>query len=179
MKRKIVLILVMLFIVVTMGMSLVACNGSGVDSSSSGANNANKGTALTMSNYEDYLKISARFSGDNAYYYGGGEYWHKNIIGSVSITPTSDRFDFTDAEITVKIAGVYYIVGDGGLKSSSRERIYNENITVSLNLVGQGSAKKIVSITDTEGFHDYAYAVSGLGYEVVSVSGYVKTYSNK
>lgn len=172
MKRKIVLILVMLFIVVTMGMSLVAC---------SGANNANKGTALTMSNYEDYLKISAIFSGDNAYWksatgkYDSSEYWHKNIIGSVSITPTSDRFDFTDAEITVKIAGVYYIVGDSGMKSDSHKRIYSENITVSLNLVGQGSAKKSVSIIETEGFNNYAYAASGLGYEVVSVSGYVKS----
>jgi len=92
-----------------------------------------KGTKLTVDNYEQYLKVTADC----------------NIYGiSCNVTPVTDNYDFNDVEIVVRVTGEYAIynhifVGysasgvphyDATIKHSDKS--FSETFTLRLNIGG-------------------------------------------
>lgn len=113
-------------------------------------------TKLTLENYNDYISISAKY-GPKSYNYTTdiGE----NITCSASVESASASIKFYNCVIKVRIKGSYKDLLGG-------DKVTTDDILeIKLNIGGTGNASKVVE--------SYGYDIKGLGYDVISVSGYI------
>lgn len=125
--------------------------------------------ALNMDNYETYINTSARLFGDDVYITTSYDRWYPKVKGEVEVSPAITNFNYIDVVLRVRILGEFTIVG----KDSEPPKIYDETITVSLNIGGSGRGSKVITIKHLYN-SNYAKNITGLGYEVISVSGKVE-----
>jgi len=155
MKKTLSLLLAMLLVLSSM-LALASC-GSGSDS-----NDEDNKIYLTLENYEQYLDVSAKYYGEDGVWNSlGKDYYYNKIISSASVSSTSPLVKFYNCSITIKITGQYEYGSD--TKNTTAE------LKISLSLGGTGSAKEDTVTRYSNTLHD----IKGIGYEVVSVSGYV------
>lgn len=150
--KKIISLLLATILLLSSLFALASCGGTEKESRIN----------LTLSNYEVYLNVSAKLYGKNPHWNSlAGEYFYDYVTTSVEISPTTPLLKFYDCRISVRIVGSYYS-GNSDMKN------VNETLEVSLSLAGNGSNYKDQRITFSN-----ANNITGRGYEVVSVSGYV------
>lgn len=161
MKKTLSLLLAMLLVLSSM-LTLASCG------SESGFNDDNKidnKIYLTLENYEQYLDVNVRYYGENGRWSSlQSKYVYPQIVNSVSVTSTSSFVKFYGCSIKVRVVGQYSYT-----YSKDYDQTTDETIIVTLSLGGTGDDYKII---DTSKGSD-AYDILGLGYEVISVSGYV------
>lgn len=123
---------------------------------------------LTTSNASTYLSIVAKTYGTN---YSGSSY--KTITSTVSISGASSNFNFYDVEVTIMISGSMVL----GSKNNSGTS-YTQTLNCSLNIGGSGSDSTTDYVYTLYGemtrYGANAYSVSGRGYTITSISGYVE-----
>ena len=129
MKKTLSLFLAMLLVLSSV-LALASCG------SESGSND-NK-IYLTLTNYEQYLDVSAKYYGENGRWSSiEKDYLYPQIKNSVSVTSTSSFVKFYNCVIEVKIVGQYtYILNKFCDKTTF------ETIKVTLSLGGTGSNSK-------------------------------------
>ena len=154
MKKTLSLFLAMLLVLSSM-LTLASCG------SESGFNDDNK-IYLSLENYEQYLNVSARYYGEDGRWSSlFSRYNYGSIVSSVTIASTSSFVKFYNCVIEVRIVGEYYY-------TAYDKKTTDETIKVTLSIGGSGSGSKIENV-----LNDNAHDIKGMGYEVVSVSGYV------
>ena len=152
MKNKVCLLLTVMLILSSI-LAFAACGDDEPDS--------NK-IALTLNNYEQYISISARYYGEEARWSSMfSRYNYGYVVSSATISSTSSFVKFYDCIIEVRIVGEYYYTHSDKLTTK-------EVLKISLSLGGTGSEKKVKTVSNGN-----AHDIKGIGYEVVSVKGYV------
>lgn len=153
--KKIISLLLATILALSSLFTLASCN-------SKENSKENSKTYLTLSNYEQYLEVSAKYYGEDGDWNSiGKDYYYSKIISSASVSSTSSLAKFYDCSISIKITGKY--------KYGSDTRNTSETLVINLSLGGTGSAKK----NTVTSYSNHYYNIQGIGYEVVSVSGYV------
>ncbi len=157
MMKKTISLLLAAFLMFASIFSLFSCGSEG----GSEGDSEDK-IYLTLENYEQYLDVSAKYYGEDGVWNSlGKDYYYNKIISSASVSSTSPLVKFYNCSITIKITGQYEYGRD--------TRNTTAELEMSLSLGGTGSAKEDTVTSYSNSLHD----IKGIGYEVVSVSGYV------
>ncbi len=176
MKKALFLILALV-----MCLSLCAC-GSG---SGTSENPQNKGTPLTIDNYENYLNVSvsAHASKDDTHLpvsvkkhnngkgmeLPNGYAWelYPLLYVNTSVNGASTNFNYMDVELTIKVSGEYYPgAPSAGVWGDSTH--FERNIIIKCDIGGKAFDNQYIDMG--------AYIHSDMmeyTWEVVSISGYV------
>ncbi len=161
MKKTLSLLLAMLLVLSSM-LALASCGSeSGSNDDNKSSNDDNK-IYLSLENYEQYLDVSARYYGEDGRWSSlFSRYNYGRIVSSVTTASTSSFVKFYNCVIEVRIVGEYYY-------TAYDKKRTDETIKVTLSIGGSGSGSKIENVHNGN-----AHDIKGMGYEVVSVSGYV------
>lgn len=152
MKKTICLLLVVLLTISTL-LIFTSC----VDDPDDSKTNDNK-IYLTLDNYDQYIKVSARFYGEGMHWNSFfSRYDYNYIVASAEISSTHPSIKFYGCKVEIKISGEY--------RTSSLNQV-NPVLEISLSLGGTGSDYKQYTAGNGRD-------IKGHGYSVVSVSGYV------
>lgn len=138
--------------------------------------NTTEGTALTLSNYEDYLNISASVTYDTKSATAG--HWgvvtkNVSIKGYIRSEGVSTNFNYNNVKIKVHFFGTYgtttlasvgYSADEGSVKTYDFTLEFSPNIAGSGHITGEpvieAPANKAIVVIDSQ-------------YEVLNVSGWV------
>jgi hypothetical protein len=147
--RKIICLLLALFMIFTSIFSLTSCG-------------SNEKIYLTLENYEQYLDVSASYYGeDRIWSIQFSQYCYENIVNRATITSKLPSAKFYDCIIKVRVIGEYYYT------AYDKKTTY-QIIKIPLNISGNGSDSKIENV-----YNENAHDIKNKGYEIVSVSGYI------
>ena len=158
--KKIVSLLLAVILVLSSMLAFTSCSSEG----KSKEDKEDSKIYLTLSNYEEYLKVGARMYGKNGNWNSlAKDYYYQYVTTSVEISSTSPLVKFYNCSISVRVVGNYY----SGAASNGNYSV-DETLKIQLSLGGTGSNYKDKYVT-----YSNANNIVGRGYEVVSVSGYV------
>ena len=158
--KRIISLLMSVILALSSMFTLASCNPQG--NSKENAEEDSK-IYLTLSNYEQYLNVSAKMYGKNGEWSSSAkDYYYEYVTTSVEISSTSPLVKFYNCSISVRVVGNYR----RGLEYTNYS--VDNTLVISLSLGGTGS-----NYRDTFVMFSNANNIVGKGYEVISVSGYV------